>query len=124
MASEGTLIVNAEPLNRILEEIKLEPYSTNFLAPVDWRALGIETYPEIVKNPMDIGTLQVSNLNSDKISGNAPQKQNPNSRGVLAASRLDLAELHRLQSKRKRNLKPSRYSQKTRCTFGKKVESI
>jgi hypothetical protein len=79
MASEGTLIVNAEPLNRILEEIKFEPYSTNFLAPVDWRALGIETYPEIVKSPMDIGTLQVSNLNSNKISGNAPKKQNLNS---------------------------------------------
>jgi hypothetical protein len=57
-----TLIVNVEPLNRILEELKQEPYSTNFVAPVDWRALGIETYPEIVKTPMDIGTLQVSHI--------------------------------------------------------------
>jgi hypothetical protein len=79
MASEGTLIVNSEPLNRILEEIKLEPYSTNFLVPVDWRALGIETYPEIVKNPMDIGTLQVSDIATNKNAGNASEEQNPNS---------------------------------------------
>ena len=79
MASEGTLIVNAEPLNRMLEEIKLEPYSTNFIAPVDWRALGIETYPEIVKTPMDIGTLQVSDIATNTNLGNASEEQNPNS---------------------------------------------
>ena len=59
MASQSTLIVNLEPLNLLIEELKQEPYSTNFIAPVDWRALGIETYPEIVKTPMDLGTLQV-----------------------------------------------------------------
>jgi len=62
-----TLIINAEPLNRIIEEIKQEPYSTNFLEPVDWRALGIENYPEIVKNPMDLGTLQVSRISMQLI---------------------------------------------------------
>ena len=59
MASDqsSTPIVNAEPLHLIIEELKQEPYSTNFLTPVDWRALGIDTYPEIVENPMDLGTL-------------------------------------------------------------------
>lgn len=60
METGSTLIVNSEPLNQLLEEIKLEPCSDIFLLPVDWRALGLETYPTIVKNPMDLSTLQVS----------------------------------------------------------------
>lgn len=85
MASESTLIVNVDPLNRILEEVKQEPYSINFVSPVDWRALGIETYPEIVKNPMDIGTLQVSAISTKFFSGDASEEQNLNSGRVSTA---------------------------------------
>ena len=34
-----------------------------FARPVDWKKLGLNDYPEIVKNPMDITTLQ-KNLNA------------------------------------------------------------
>ena len=30
-----------------------------FNEPVDWQALGLDTYPDIVKNPMDLGTVLV-----------------------------------------------------------------
>jgi hypothetical protein len=73
---------------------------------------------------MDIGTLQVSDIATNKNAGNASEEQNPNSWRVLAATRLDLAELYWLQPKRKRNLKLGCYSQKTRRTIGKKTESF
>jgi hypothetical protein len=31
---------------------------TFFMQPVDWKALGLPDYPEVVKNPMDIGTVK------------------------------------------------------------------
>merc|ERR1711998_479333 len=29
-----------------------------FLVPVDWRGLGIPTYPQVIKQPMDLGTAE------------------------------------------------------------------
>lgn len=30
-----------------------------FLQPVDWKALGLEDYPIVIKQPMDLGTINV-----------------------------------------------------------------
>ena len=33
--------------------------ATAFLDPVDWKALGLTDYPQIIKTPMDLGTIKV-----------------------------------------------------------------
>ena len=35
-------------------------HAKSFLEPVDWVALKIPTYPEIITHPMDLGTIQVT----------------------------------------------------------------
>lgn len=42
----------------ILEQISSHEYAVPFLGPVDPVALGIPTYPEIIKHPMDLGTVR------------------------------------------------------------------
>lgn len=43
-----------ECLSFILGKPEADPFSV----PVDWKALGIPTYPKIIKHPMDLGTIQ------------------------------------------------------------------
>jgi hypothetical protein len=33
-----------------------------FNEPVDWKALNLPSYPQIIKNPMDLGTVKVSSF--------------------------------------------------------------
>jgi len=42
----------------VLRGIQRNPEAGAFLAPVDWKALKLPTYPKIVKNPMDLGTVE------------------------------------------------------------------
>jgi hypothetical protein len=35
-----------------------KPESYAFRAPVDWKGLGLLDYPEVVKKPMDLGTVK------------------------------------------------------------------
>ena len=35
------------------------PESLPFREPVDWEALGLLDYPQVVKKPMDLGTIKV-----------------------------------------------------------------
>ena len=34
-----------------------EEEAYDFLAPVDFKALGLDDYPHIIKNPIDLGTI-------------------------------------------------------------------
>jgi hypothetical protein len=34
-----------------------DPCSEVFKAPVDWEALGLPTYPRLIKKPMDLGSV-------------------------------------------------------------------
>jgi len=58
----GTNITNPEPLKMLLNELKQEPCALSFMAPVEWRLLGLSNYLTIVKRPMDITTLEVSEI--------------------------------------------------------------
>ena len=40
-----------------LEEVKVMPESQWFLRPIDWRELKMPLYPNIIKKPMDLGTI-------------------------------------------------------------------
>jgi len=41
-------------LGKVMSWTEVEP----FLTPVDWRYLGLTDYPEIIKKPMDLGTVK------------------------------------------------------------------
>lgn len=36
--------------------------SAPFKEPVDWQGLGLTDYPIIVQNPMDLGTIKVTDM--------------------------------------------------------------
>lgn len=42
----------------LIEAICLDPNSEPFLEPVAWKELELIDYPQIVKNPMDLGTVK------------------------------------------------------------------
>jgi len=42
----------------ILKHLQNKPEASPFLEPVDWEFYGLTDYPEIIKNPMDLGTVQ------------------------------------------------------------------
>jgi len=50
---------------QILKELKLRADSGPFLEPVDWVLYNLPDYPKIIKNPMDLGTIQ-ENLETGK----------------------------------------------------------
>lgn len=43
---------------KIFEQLEKDPQAYDFLEPVDYIKLGIPTYPEIIKTPMDLGTVK------------------------------------------------------------------
>mmetsp|Transcript_13569 Transcript_13569/g.19940 ORF Transcript_13569/g.19940 Transcript_13569/m.19940 type:complete len:199 (-) Transcript_13569:198-794(-) len=45
-------------LERIVTKFYKMHESEPFLAPVDWRGLGLPDYPKIIKKPMDLGTVK------------------------------------------------------------------
>ncbi|OMJ85646.1 hypothetical protein SteCoe_12995 [Stentor coeruleus] len=44
--------------HQLLGLLELHEESQEFLIPVDFESLGIPTYPTIIKNPMDLGTIK------------------------------------------------------------------
>jgi hypothetical protein len=52
-----------EEAKKILALLRKNPNSVWFLEPVDWKGLGLTDYPQIVKHPMDLGTV------ASKLSG-------------------------------------------------------
>ena len=50
-----------EPLKRVMKIVNAflsRPDITPFQEPVDWRGLGLDDYPKIVKKMMDLGTVK------------------------------------------------------------------
>jgi len=48
---------NVQACTKALKSLMKNPAAGAFLMPVDWKALKLPTYPKIVKNPMDLGTV-------------------------------------------------------------------
>ena len=58
---QGEVPILAEHQNLVLgflANIEADPNAEEFHAPVDFRGLELHDYPEVVKNPMDLGTLK------------------------------------------------------------------
>jgi len=51
----------------VLKALERAPAAFPFLKPVDWKALKLPTYPKIIKQPMDLGTVEMR-LTSGKYS--------------------------------------------------------
>ena len=52
-------------IRQVIDKIEEDPQSFAFLQPVDYEGLGLDDYPKIVKNPMDLGTIK-ERLNDNK----------------------------------------------------------
>ena len=50
-------------LNEVMNRIEAEPFN----APVDWQGLNLPDYPQIVKQPMDLGTILSKLINNKYI---------------------------------------------------------
>ena len=44
-------------MKTVLDNLKAHKLAEPFLAPVDWKGLGIYHYPEIITRPMDLSTV-------------------------------------------------------------------
>jgi hypothetical protein len=49
----------------LLGQLEKEPNAAPFLEPVDWKALGLQDYPKIVKNRMDISSIRMKLKNRE-----------------------------------------------------------
>lgn len=45
-------------ISDVIRVLEKRPEASDFLKPVDYKALGLEDYPMIIKNPMDISTVK------------------------------------------------------------------
>jgi len=54
-----------DELRKLLDNFMEQEEVAPFLEPVDWETLGLPEYPEIIKEPMDLGTIK-SKLSSGK----------------------------------------------------------
>ena len=58
-AKEVELSAEMEECQQALQSLMTKEDAGAFNEPVDWEALGIPEYPDIIKNPMDLATIQV-----------------------------------------------------------------
>ena len=58
-----------EVILTFLHDLKSDPQAAVFQMPVNWRALSIPDYPQIVKNPMDLQTLEAKARGEYKEAG-------------------------------------------------------
>jgi len=65
--STAPLSEDMQQCQSVLKFFQARPEAEPFLQPVDWQALNLPDYPEIVKHPMDLGTVE-ANLNAGKYS--------------------------------------------------------
>ncbi len=55
----GGLTDDMQECHKCLKFVMGKPDAGPFLDPVDWKALNLPDYPEIVKHPMDLGSVEV-----------------------------------------------------------------
>ena len=56
---KSTLTDEMEQCRQILKMLQARPDAEPFLVAVDWKALDLPDYPDVIKNPMDLGTVEV-----------------------------------------------------------------
>ena len=44
-------------IGQLIKALEKEEEAYDFLAPVDYKALGLDDYPSIIKNPIDLMTI-------------------------------------------------------------------
>lgn len=46
-------------MKQLIEGLEADPKAVGFLEPVDYITFGLIDYPQIIKQPMDLGTVKV-----------------------------------------------------------------
>ncbi|KAI9228114.1 MAG: Bromodomain-containing protein, partial [Piptocephalis tieghemiana] len=64
--------ITPDELTKVLDTLREHPSASPFLVPVDPEALGIPTYRDVIKHPMDLGTMQAHLVSGQKIPGRPP----------------------------------------------------
>lgn len=57
-SSTAVSTIAEELMKDILNKLKANKFSHIFHQPVDWQSLGLFDYPEIIKRPMDLTTIE------------------------------------------------------------------
>jgi hypothetical protein len=52
-------------IRQVIDKIEEDPQAFDFTTPVDYKLLGLDDYPMIIKNPMDLGTVK-NKLNNNQ----------------------------------------------------------
>lgn len=53
-------------MKQLIEGLEADPRAVGFLEPVDFVTFGLIDYPQIIKQPMDLGTVKVKYLKVEK----------------------------------------------------------
>lgn len=61
--NEPLTLMKTRQILAFLEDLRADPQAAAFNMPVNWRALNIPDYPKVVKNPMDLQTLELKARN-------------------------------------------------------------
>lgn len=56
---------NTKKCHSVLKAMQRNPRAGPFLMPVDWKALKLPQYPKMIKNPMDLGTVEGKLVNGN-----------------------------------------------------------
>ncbi|KAK5958651.1 transcription initiation at TATA-containing promoter protein [Knufia fluminis] len=64
-AEDGVTAVRLQHMKKVISNLKKSNASSAFRVPVDWVTMKLPTYPEVVKNPMDLGTID-NNLKNNQ----------------------------------------------------------
>lgn len=67
MAADKISFDSLQELHAIVQSMAVRTDSFAFREPVDWKGMQLYDYPEIIKQPMDLGTLR-KNIESNKYS--------------------------------------------------------
>ena len=125
-------------LDKIFETMKSDTQALDFLAPVDYVALGILDYPTIITHPMDLGTVKKNLENGEYktfqdfmsdinlIWKNCRQYNQPGSEIVKMANHCDkkMRQLIDKQFKNYQNKTVNKKSESSNLSFAQKTKLI
>lgn len=68
MKRQGLSRDESNRIQNLIKYLEDQPESLDFLQPLDYKALGLDDYPLIIKKPMDLSTVK-KNLKNSKFNG-------------------------------------------------------
>jgi hypothetical protein len=86
---------------KLVNELMSHPLAYPFNEPVDWQMLGLFTYPQVVKKPMDLGTIRVCGVSIvPHYAGNVEAQRFGKPRTLRDSRSLSISECSAFQFRR------------------------